>query len=205
MFKHRRGWSDQDIAFLEDNRSAHTRKWLAGQLGRTPEAIKHKITELQAFKFKRRVMKRRANANDLPPGLKLCRKCGRTAPLEEFGNNKLNKDGHQHSCRSCESAKSAKWNRDHPEQFKRNQRTYHLRKTYGLSREQYDALMELQDSRCPICLGPLTTRIYVDHDHDTGRVRGLLHNRCNGGLGLLGDSLENLRRAIEYLATPVAY
>lgn len=73
---------------------------------------------------------------------------------------------------------------------------------YGLSPEQWDALMMAQGGVCAICgrTNPSGRALHVDHDHVTGRVRGLLCVRCNVALGRFGDSAEMLIRAAEYLS-----
>lgn len=53
--------------------------------------------------------------------------------------------------------------------------------------------------RCGICGKEPRSGFVIDHDHKTGRVRGLLCQRCNSGLGSLGDSIEGLKAAIAYL------
>lgn len=75
-----------------------------------------------------------------------------------------------------------------------------LRKKFGLSLEDYDAMMTKQDNRCAIC-GSYQTykKLAVDHDHKTGKVRGLLCNDCNIGIGYLKDNEQTLENAIEYL------
>jgi hypothetical protein len=79
-----------------------------------------------------------------------------------------------------------------------------IEKTYQLSADQYAALLELQDGRCAICRAqPKTVRLAVDHDHRTGKVRGLTCSRCNHELlGAAHDSLDLLTRAVHYLQTP---
>jgi hypothetical protein len=71
---------------------------------------------------------------------------------------------------------------------------------YGLTRETHEALELAQDARCAICDGALPLR--VDHDHSTGRVRGLLCHNCNVGLGHFRDDPALLRRALAYLVKP---
>jgi hypothetical protein len=83
--------------------------------------------------------------------------------------------------------------------------SHRLRK-YGLTADDYWAMVEAQAGVCAIC-GQVesTTRrgevktLAVDHDHTTGAVRGLLCNRCNTGIGLLGDNPATLAAAIRYL------
>lgn len=72
---------------------------------------------------------------------------------------------------------------------------------YGLTREQYEALADRQKNVCAIC-GNGTKggrRLDVDHDHATGRVRELLCNGCNQGLGMFKEDVVRLEAAIQYL------
>jgi len=103
--------------------------------------------------------------------------------------------------RNKTSAKSGRKN-------KKSRKNNHLLKTYGLSLESYQALFEKQNGVCRICkkaesiLDKRTgekVMLAVDHDHATGRIRGLLCGNCNRALGLLGDSPEILRTAADYL------
>jgi hypothetical protein len=77
-------------------------------------------------------------------------------------------------------------------------RTWRLKKLYGLTVEQFEELRSLQNNRCKIC-GVEMLRPNVDHNHQTGKVRGLLCNNCNRGLGHLKDSIPNLLSAVAYL------
>jgi hypothetical protein len=77
-------------------------------------------------------------------------------------------------------------------------------KKYGITRVDRDARIEQQGGRCPGCTRAfleLATRkrINVDHDHRTGRVRGILCHGCNVALGFASDSPETLRRLAAYL------
>ena len=71
--------------------------------------------------------------------------------------------------------------------------------TYGLEPYDYQALFEAQNGLCAVCEQPSTRPLCVDHDHIVNRVRGLLCSGCNAGIGLLGDSVQGLIRAINYL------
>lgn len=84
-----------------------------------------------------------------------------------------------------------------------SQREARLLRTYGLTIADWDALFAHQRGQCAVC-GREGVILHVDHDHDTGEVRGLLCNRCNTGLGGLGDSLKFLQAAVEYLRRPPA-
>lgn len=80
-----------------------------------------------------------------------------------------------------------------------NYRKYRLKHEYGLSEKDYAAMVELQSGACLIC-NSTPTLLYVDHDHETGKIRGLLCNTCNVGLGSFKDSPSLLKKAAEYLA-----
>lgn len=77
-------------------------------------------------------------------------------------------------------------------------RDKHLRYKYGISVGEYQRLHNAQEGLCGICRNH-TEILDVDHDHETGEVRGLLCRRCNQGIGLLGESIETLHSAIDYL------
>jgi len=80
-----------------------------------------------------------------------------------------------------------------------------LKSVYGLARGDYAALLYQQDGGCAICGCPprgeshVSKTLHVDHDHDTGLVRGLLCNACNHAIGHLRDDAALCRRAAEYL------
>ena len=81
---------------------------------------------------------------------------------------------------------------------------YNLQWRYGLTVEQYDAILKSQGGRCAICRAERpdsrTKQWHVDHCHATGKVRGLLCGQCNLGLGQFRDDPALLRQAIKYLA-----
>jgi hypothetical protein len=86
----------------------------------------------------------------------------------------------------------------------------HIRRTYGVTEEQFRALWTAQGGACAICLRPFKSKLpAVDHDHLTGYVRGLLcggsldAKTCNRFIGF--HPLPKLRRAVAYLTTPPAF
>jgi hypothetical protein len=85
-------------------------------------------------------------------------------------------------------------------------RDYWLRQKFGIGEEDYSILLESQGRKCAICGSTdpkgrkAVQNFFVDHCHETGKVRGLLCNDCNRGLGLLGDNIANIERAILYLS-----
>lgn len=75
---------------------------------------------------------------------------------------------------------------------------------YGITREEFEHMYDLQLGRCAICQIPLSeTRVHVDHCHSSQEVRGLLCNLCNPGLGYFQDDPALLRKAAEYLERAV--
>lgn len=70
---------------------------------------------------------------------------------------------------------------------------------YGMTNEDYENMYEDQDGRCAICKNRSIKKLVVDHDHTNGKVRGLLCNKCNVGIGLLQDSPELLEIARIYI------
>lgn len=83
-----------------------------------------------------------------------------------------------------------------------------LKRLFGITWADYQRMLVEQNERCAICGGegfPMDPKrghklkLFVDHDHATGRVRGLLCHNCNRALGLLHDSVESLQTAITYL------
>lgn len=80
------------------------------------------------------------------------------------------------------------------------QRKWGLMTHYGLTVEEYDTILAAQGGMCAICEGsPGARRLHVDHDHETGRVRGLLCLSCNTLLGNAHDQPSILAAALEYL------
>jgi hypothetical protein len=78
-----------------------------------------------------------------------------------------------------------------------------LRNLYSITKEQYDEMFMKQNGCCAICgihHTSLTKKLYVDHDHDTKELRGLLCNKCNLGLGLFRDDVSLLQKATDYLS-----
>lgn len=81
-------------------------------------------------------------------------------------------------------------------------RRHNLKANYGLTPEDYEAMVLAQNNKCAICDSEHLSaygRFHIDHCHTTGKVRGLLCTRCNTGIGMLGDSIGIVTRALAYL------
>jgi hypothetical protein len=112
---------------------------------------------------------------------KRCGACKQTLSKTEFYGDKRRIDGLQSRCKSC-----------------------NVMVTHGITRNDYERMMEQQQGRCAICGSKeskkgKTDAFQVDHNHYSGNVRGLLCFECNIGLGKFKDSPEMLKRAAEYL------
>lgn len=93
-------------------------------------------------------------------------------------------------------AQRKKWRAENPSKA----RSIRLKGEYGITLEEYQRRFEEQGGVCAICRKPPDKKpLAVDHCHKTGRVRGLLHVRCNSGLGMYDDNPEALRAAAAYL------
>jgi len=94
--------------------------------------------------------------------------------------------------------KNAAWRAAHP---KRNRRNGNLKHKYGIDEQEYARLFEAQGGKCAICGEPPGKKpLAVDHDHETGVVRGLLCHRCNTGIGNFRDEPALLLKAAAFLS-----
>lgn len=105
--------------------------------------------------------------------------------------------------RQRESAGSKEYRKS--ERFRKLNRSANLKCRRGITTEQRDVMIQGQHGLCLICDFPLTFigrgGPAVDHDHETGKIRGILHRTCNAAIGLLQDNPKILRKAAEYLET----
>lgn len=86
-----------------------------------------------------------------------------------------------------------------PSKYYAQKRKTTLKRRYSLTIEQFDDLATSQGFACAICNKIPTRTLHVDHNHKTGKVRGLLCSGCNTGIGSLKESIEFLNQAIKYL------
>jgi Recombination endonuclease VII len=99
-------------------------------------------------------------------------------------------------------AKSQAWYQANREHALRNARIRKLRSNFGLTPEDYTAMLEAQGGVCALCQSNRGRKLVVDHDHVTGKVRGLLCCPCNSFLGRIKESVDALDRIKAYLTTP---
>jgi formate dehydrogenase maturation protein FdhE len=126
---------------------------------------------------------------------KICRVCG-PKPIVMFSKRKASRDGLSSICKTCESASHKKYYAS--KRAKSVHRKSKLKLNYGLTIEEFDRMFKEQQGACAIC-GRTDVALVVDHNHTTGRVRGLLCSGCNHGLGRFKDNIVLLISAMDYL------
>src|SRR3954447_2103828 len=136
-----------------------------------------------------RIVKRR---RIVPDGQKYCPRCATTQPVAMFGRNRAASDGLTAYCRPCHNTVT----KQSVERLYGNTRDYHLRRRYGITSADVHAMVEAQGGTCAVCDGKPE---HVDHDHATGRVRGILCFNCNQALGNARDDVQVLKGLIDYL------
>lgn len=129
---------------------------------------------------------------DVPDGMKYCPDCQQTLPLEDFVQNRSRSTGRGSYCRPCQNRRAAA-------SVEKNggARRYHMRRRYGIDLADFERLFAEQRGLCAICHTDAAE--HVDHDHETGAVRGLLCFTCNVGLGNFKDDVVRILSAADYL------
>lgn len=144
-----------------------------------------------------------------------CKACRRAATYKSRGDTKVpGKDrgwnsrakthcprGHEYSghnvkmvngsrqCRTCANKRVSEWQKS-TKRFSR----------YNTTKEEHEAMLSQQGGKCAICNKPVSGKNeHIDHDHETGTIRGILCSSCNLGIGKFEDSPELLVKAAEYL------
>jgi hypothetical protein len=145
--------------------------------------------------------------------MKTCSKCKLALPLENFHKAGGTKDGKRSYCIKCSNAYHKEWvatHKDRAKELKRinyqeNAERYKDRKrvrTYGLVPGEFEKRVAEQEGACAICRSATPSgrgTWKVDHDHESGLVRGLLCDSCNQGLGRFRDDPIRLRAAASYV------
>lgn len=157
--------------------------------------------------------------------IKQCNTCCISKPIDKFRIRKNSKDGHSNKCVECSIlwerqyyAKNSKkicnytsnWSKKNRTTVTAKQKLYRkensdkyrdsiYKSKYGITLNDYNKMLEIQENKCSICNKISDTLLYVDHCHKTKIVRGLLCNSCNKALGLFYDSLDTIRSAVKYL------
>jgi hypothetical protein len=125
--------------------------------------------------------------------MKKCLRCGEDKPVREFTRRKSSADGFGSYCKSCRKT----MNSGRSEIIESVSRHDHLTQRFGISAAEVNQMIEEQNGLCALCQNK--PAVQVDHEHGSGRVRGILCDGCNGGLGAFADRPDLLTRAIDYL------
>jgi hypothetical protein len=128
----------------------------------------------------------------------ICRSCGQEKAADAYypgGTGKPRPD-----CKDCTCLSKKQDRLTNPEKWK----NYALRSVFGIGLQKYQQLFAAQSGRCAICgttkaAGRWNTLLHVDHDHQSGKVRGLLCGHCNLALGNMKDDPARLRAAADYI------
>jgi hypothetical protein len=128
--------------------------------------------------------------------MKTCSTCNVEKPFSEFYLKQDNADGYSKKCKECKKAYDAK--RYNPEAVWARA----IKRKYGITASTYYEMLENQGFACAACgsMPEPERKLCIDHCHSTGRVRGLLCDKCNQALGLLQDNPQTLSNLITYLA-----
>jgi len=128
-----------------------------------------------------------------PPAFR-CMKCKEVKPSTEFCRNKSTGTGFHFYCKPCHQ-------RQRKESLERrhggSSRHYHLMQEYGMGADEVDELIRQQGGLCAVCREREANQ--VDHDHETGVVRGIVCLLCNAAMGAFHDDPDLIRRAIAYV------
>ena len=142
---------------------------------------------------------------------KRCPKCGKYLPMNSkfFWKSSASIDGFYGYCKKCNIEKRKEYYKKYP----KKDFNYNFQRLYGINYEKYLEMEKEQKYRCAICGLTLKEVPYnsrwktpnrhfsIDHDHETGKIRGLLCGRCNSGLGYFLQNPFILFNAIKYLKT----
>jgi len=140
--------------------------------------------------------------------MKTCNRCHQAKALTEYHKNRGARDGLSGRCKTCSAEYNKEWQARDPEKARESWRnsfkkTYDpLRnklRSYGITKDDFAVMVAKADGKCEICSRAMPEP-HIDHDHATGKVRGLLCLQCNTALGSFQDSPELLAKAIAYLA-----
>lgn len=147
---------------------------------------------------------------------KICSGCKINKPFSDYFKDNLRKIGIRCKCKECCAKDTVNWRNKNRSGYNnyvamwraKNPERQHkteIKRRYALSIEKYNEMLIAQNCQCKICKkqhdpSEKRGRLYVDHCHESGEIRGLLCGACNKGLGCFGDDIDRLYSAISYLA-----
>ncbi len=129
---------------------------------------------------------------ETPDGSRWCPECKDRQANQRVPKNRASTTGYGGYCKPCHNAKG----KATYERLYGSTREYHLRRRYGITGTDFDEMVEAQGGTCAVCDQKPE---HVDHDHETGMVRGILCFNCNQALGNVRDDPAVLQGLIDYL------
>lgn len=130
---------------------------------------------------------------------KSCSQCKVKKSLDDFYNEAAREGGKKAVCKKCCAAKVLTWRNANREQHLYNKRKNRIQNKYKITLAEYE---EYLSKPCAMCFKPSEV---LDHNHDTGKPRGGLCNKCNRALGLLCDDTSIVKAGYEYLIKHGSY
>lgn len=148
-------------------------------------------------------------------GLKFCKGCDEWRSKGDYSKDSKSIDGLSCRCRPCRkkyrreaevkertSTYNKRYAEQNPELMKAKDRKNSLKRFWNMTQEQFQVLLNAQNGTCALCSKTESNpnkSLCIDHDHNTGRIRGLLCDNHNRAMGLFKDSIEDMEKAIKYL------
>lgn len=125
--------------------------------------------------------------------MKTCIKCNLIDTKDKFASGK-------NVCKICMRKLQKEWRLKNPESLTK----YAVKRNFDISLEEYKTIFKQNNYQCAICKatrnkGYKNYKLAIDHDHKTGKIRGVLCFPCNKALGFMEDDIERLKNAISYL------
>jgi hypothetical protein len=136
---------------------------------------------------------------------RVCTKCKVEKDISEFHRWSQGPDGYHYHCKSCKASYRKRY--DAQPRVTMSSREYQLIRKYGVTLDAYNEMFESQGGVCAVCARPETrlnrsgdiAPLAVDHNHNTGEVRGLLCRDCNIAIGHANEDITRLTKMIQYL------
>ena len=166
-----------------------------------------KFNNLYKIKYSKKPKQRVLFQTYIKDGIKygICTKCNEHKELNtiNFQPRKDSTSGFRGTCRECLNKAKKEYRNSNRGNYTYRSSEY-IRK-YGITYDEYIKMLEKQNYKCKICgntdpdISGKIKHFHIDHDHKTGKVRGLLCDKCNRGLGMFNDDITLLQQAITYL------
>ena len=194
--------NEEQMNYVVENYLTRTDKEIAKHLGIHPSTVKQCRLGLRLLK---NIKDKKADCHPECDyyALGLCRSCYerrlRSINPAFLSSQRLNSNTWHKNNKEWIDRYSKQYVKDNKVIINKKKWLWHIGKQYDISEDDYLFLLKNQDGACAICGDIPMYRLVVDHNHATGKVRGLLCRQCNLLLGLLGDDVDKAKSVIAYL------